>query len=432
MSLPSLPEPAYRPVSALAVAGFAVSTLTALVLGILGLLAFRSGTPLLMPWLSAVSGLGAVLSYVAWFRDRRCPEALSGQALAVWGIWLGIVPGLTYLAYYAATERAIRYQAQSFTDEWLGRLEKEELAAAFWQTLPPAQRQPIDPSQADLLKFRFGMTPSGPGAWLRFQQNNLVRLSILKLDERTITMDDAVTVRLCHGIEDASRWQAQGVRRWDYVGDDDGGGLRVELTYRLRRPEGEYDAVVPVWGRESRATPPAFPGRQWQIDVVHIQITPRWSPLGESLARLRRQAYDQVRHWQARVDQGELAEIPIRFAEDMLTQEPLDRDESPRQIVDLFQTSPKPVESLWLPEDEPILDWWLDRETPRLYFALPFEMRLASGAELFGSVIVALADPAVVETLRDHLADTHIRLPPSRADAWHIDRWYVRALRKTR
>src|SRR5437870_645296 len=105
----------YRPVSLLAIVGACLGGLyTALVL-LTTIVALINGTPyFLRGWLVILVLGGVVLSLLAMWQIRQSEGTLAGQAVARWGLWLSLVPGLGYEAYRYATGWALTQQANDF------------------------------------------------------------------------------------------------------------------------------------------------------------------------------------------------------------------------------------------------------------------------------------------------------------------------------
>jgi hypothetical protein len=124
------------PFRILKAAGFALAgALT--VLGLGGLLAYSGSEPwLLREWLLVLPLAGLLLSWVARGQILRSEDTLSGLSLCNWGLGIVVVFGLMYGAYYAATYVAVRKQAAAFADDWVHRLEQGDVAGAFALTLP--------------------------------------------------------------------------------------------------------------------------------------------------------------------------------------------------------------------------------------------------------------------------------------------------------
>src|SRR5262245_54983876 len=105
----------YRRLSGFAIAGFAAGLFFTVCLGWQAALALRSGSPVfLYPVIQAVPPIGVILSLIALLVIGRSEGTLAGRWLALSGMWLSLVAGLGYYAYYGATYIAVRQQADSF------------------------------------------------------------------------------------------------------------------------------------------------------------------------------------------------------------------------------------------------------------------------------------------------------------------------------
>src|SRR5262245_12664191 len=132
-------EPTYRPLSGLAVTGFALAAVyAAVVVGGAVISLFVSHTPLLLPgWTVLLPVTALVLSWAARGRIRDAEGTRTGAALAGWGVGLSFAVGLSYLAYYAATFFAVKSQAADFADGWIRRVRDGQLDRAFLLTVRP-------------------------------------------------------------------------------------------------------------------------------------------------------------------------------------------------------------------------------------------------------------------------------------------------------
>src|SRR5437899_2246144 len=99
-------EAGYRPLSALAVAALLVAGFGALVIAILGVAARASAKPVLYPAVLILPVAGVALALAAKWHIRRAEGTRVGAGLAGAALWLGILFGSGYAAYYFATEFA--------------------------------------------------------------------------------------------------------------------------------------------------------------------------------------------------------------------------------------------------------------------------------------------------------------------------------------
>ena len=134
---PPPPPVQYRPLSGLALTGFVLAVGYAILMLGGAVLALATHVPWLLPgWTLLVPILGFLLSWVARSRIRNSEDTLGGAGMASWGMGLSACLGLSYAAFTAGTQIAVRQQATAFVeDRWLDRLKKGEIEQAFLLTL---------------------------------------------------------------------------------------------------------------------------------------------------------------------------------------------------------------------------------------------------------------------------------------------------------
>jgi hypothetical protein len=270
-------ETAYQPLSVLAVVGLLVGVGYAVGLMVMAGGAFASGTPSLLPVLVVVFFplLGLGLSVAAWVHINNSEGTLSGLRLARWGIWLSLLTGFGYLAYYAATFFAVREEARGVSETFFKKLSEDQTLSAFLLTLDPTVRPREDPNKPLELRRdvekRFNpaqeSSPRGPLGF--FQHCDLVRF-----------------LR-----------QAGPEAKWDLLHADgfsyEKGGFRIKLKYRLSGPEASANVTVSLQqGTEESQG-------QWHVVMgettmpADIELT----DLGRQRAEVRLQASDYIRAW---------------------------------------------------------------------------------------------------------------------------------------
>jgi hypothetical protein len=277
----------YRPLSALAVAGFGLAVLFAVVIAGMGVMALRTGKPLLIGWMLVVAIAAAGLSLAGQIQVRRSEGTRAGLQLARWGWWLSLVFGLGYGAYLAATELAVRQQAREFSENWFDKLASGDKAQAFLWTLSPSQRQGDNPRDLRRIYTRYLLdSKHEKGFWPRFLEQPIVRM-------------------IEQGGADA-RLEYLGVEGWHY----EAGGYLVEQNFRLKTPEGVYDFRLPVWGGESPNPKPDYEGRQWYVYLREPLAgqTRELTPLGTSVQALRLSAGRFVETWGRLLREGRIEE----------------------------------------------------------------------------------------------------------------------------
>jgi hypothetical protein len=272
----------YQPLSLLALASLVLAAGYALVLSGLGVVALVSGTTLFMGlWSLVFPVLAALLASAARLQIRRSEGILSGQVLTTWAWWLSVLFGLGYTAYYFGTFFAVSWQAERFTQKWFAKLREGKVAEAFLETQEPAHRKYVNPSDAEFMYNKYGPgAAAGPrkGPYSVYQDREYVWL-------------------VESGRPDEVHVDLRGVKSWDY----EKGGFQVHQTYRITRPEGQYDLVVPVRSSEGKE----IEGRQWQVVGERVGIVDRrLNPLGEALERWRQSARQFASDWVGKYHQG--------------------------------------------------------------------------------------------------------------------------------
>src|SRR5438046_426587 len=111
-TMPTTGEIEYRPVSLLALAGFALASVFAGLVLLSTLVALIQGVPLFLSgWAMALALAGAAISFLALWHIRNAEGTLAGAALARWGLWLSILLGASYFVYAYVTGLALTTQA---------------------------------------------------------------------------------------------------------------------------------------------------------------------------------------------------------------------------------------------------------------------------------------------------------------------------------
>jgi hypothetical protein len=287
---------AYRPLSLLALAGFVVACLWALIVVLGGVAAVLAGSPWLMPlWTFLLPLAGAALAGVALFQIRQSEGTRAGAALAVWGLLLSVLFGLGYGAYVAATRLAVEQQAKAVAQDWFDKLRDGKVYAAYRLTIDPARRSavpegdpanPADPELREALETRFNVGDAGgKGALSQFEQNFVVR-SLVQAGRN-------------------AEVKPLGINQLDYEHD----GYVVKLNYGITTPEAVTEVVLALRGRTSPNR--AFKGRQWGIAWAESRPRPdhhKLTPRGEQVGRLRQSAAGFIFAWMKKLADGRLDE----------------------------------------------------------------------------------------------------------------------------
>lgn len=234
-ALPSTADAApYVPVSWLAVAAAAVAGTYAVVLLVLGAVAFLTKKPLLLDFLYVPPVAAVVLCFAARRVIRNAEGTRTGGRLADAAWWTAVVLGLGYVAYAFGIEYSIRQDAASEVKKWVALVEEGKTERAFYQTLAPGARQGIARDDALMLQARFR------DELLAFTNSDLLALA-----------------RRNRG---ALEFAPGGVADWSYKP----GAVDCTFAGVVTCPEGSFPVLVPLKGVEG-VTAGEGGGRQWMI-----------------------------------------------------------------------------------------------------------------------------------------------------------------------
>jgi len=107
-----------------------------------------------------------------------------------------------------------------------------------------------------------------------------------------------------HAGEDATI-EAVSLRKWDY----ERSGYVVEVNYRITTPEGVFEAVVALGGREGQGGE----GRQWQVLLQGTGFLPpspqKLTPLGRGVLKLRNESREFSREWARKLGQARMEDV---------------------------------------------------------------------------------------------------------------------------
>jgi hypothetical protein len=280
--------------SVLAIAGLGLAFVNAAVVLIGGLVAFRSGSPLLLGTFLGVGMplLAFVLCVLARWQIVRSEGTRAGLGLAKLGMWLSVIFGLGYFAFYAATYFAIRSDANEYTMRWFDLLRKGKLNQAFLQALEPNIRQGVNPDDDRQMEIRFNPSqdPARPGPLTVFKSSEIVRLIQFGGPDTQIT--------------------PLGVREWEF----NNGKYRVKRIYEISNPEASVEVGVVVTG--SASAKGEYEGREWMVALMDTNVAKRKStPYGEVASNLRVQSSGFIYRWAERLEQGMLEDAALDLFE---------------------------------------------------------------------------------------------------------------------
>ncbi len=256
---PATPDAAasYRPVSGLAIAALAVSVLAAVIISIVGIVAKVKGKAVLSQPLLLLAGLGLVLAFLARWQIRRSEGTRVGLGLANAAWWLSLLFGAGYGAFLAATELAVRNQAQTAADKWFSLLKDGKPELAFRLARDPGQQRSIaeDP---EAIRRRFGNADLP--AFLNSEM-----------------------IRAFRNWPGKTEVRYMGVHNWDVTPT----GYKVGMNYIVHNPEGNYDMLVTAQGHDD----PVTGARDWQVGSTDTMIRGRqYTELGIMMIELQAEA----------------------------------------------------------------------------------------------------------------------------------------------
>lgn len=237
----------YRPLSLLALAGFGLAVIYALVVLIGAAVALFNRVPWLMPvWTFLVPLAALVICWTARTRIRDAEGTLGGAAFTTWGMRLAILVSLPYAAYYLATFFAVRVDAVASANRFFALLKQEKYEQAFLLSLDNPNQNMDSAALRNMLESRFNSSQGAmgsPGGLSRFRQARFVRF---------LVMDGAKANIALRGVSD-----------WGYDKMGDTRGYRVVLKYHIATTLAEFDLKLETFRRDSRPGQPK--NRQWQV-----------------------------------------------------------------------------------------------------------------------------------------------------------------------
>jgi hypothetical protein len=286
------PAETYQPLSLLAMAGFGLAVLYALVVLAGGAISLMGHIPWLMPYWTFLLPIAAlVVCRAARSRILNSEGTLSGLAFTTWGTRLAILLSVTYAAYYFATFLAVRGPAINCGNEFFQKIKAGQRLQAFVMTQDISNKNKSSDELRNEVETRFNQPQGGPGggtpgSFTRFCQDRFVRF--LEMDG-----EKASTV-------------PTGVAEWEYSK----GGYRVLLNYHVATSMVEFDMQVETFGRDPKPGEPK--GRQWQVVVTRGQTaivpeTIKRTPRGSEFEQRTMKAQLFAQDWAAKA--SDVAEL---------------------------------------------------------------------------------------------------------------------------
>src|SRR5262249_13984137 len=323
-------------------------------------------------------------------------DTLAGRRLALVGVLVSTIAGLSYLAYLGANQLAFSQQAEPVATAWLEKIKNGQLDEAFCMTLP--QPPPPGPDLHDQLEIRFNSmatgsaTSGGRGDLTAFEMNELVRFVQRGGPQTTI--------------------KPLGIREWVYRG----GGYLVRLNYDINTPEGEFEALVTVQGSEGKMRE----GWRWMVSwpETHTLSLPKPTLLGQRLIHLQHSSGSFIDQWMRKLGENDVTEAFLD------TLEPAEREQARaayrEQLTAHNVTDDEAQRKLYLPGYQQF-DWFnLVHAEPERFWApkQPADLRepiLAEVRKLFeqpGQVLALALRPDRIQVPLWTADDKKVRL-------WH-------------
>jgi hypothetical protein len=251
--------------------GLAVAAV-ATVLGLGSLVAYSGSNPWLLPnFMWAVVLAAGVISWVALGRIQASEGTLSGTALARWGLGLSLFFGINYAAYLASNVLAVRRQARDCAEDFLEQIKQGDINAAFIRTLESSSRPPAGADPRPELEVKHNMSRSADGGpYSLFGQSDLARL---------VTMGGTST-----------KFEPRSA-----AVEFDGGTYKATLQYRATTFQGSFDVTVTAWGKDAAG----LGRRQWYIVQGGTGVVPplAWTDEGVQMNALSPLTREFARAW---------------------------------------------------------------------------------------------------------------------------------------
>jgi hypothetical protein len=274
----------YRPVSILAVFGFALAALYALMIVGTAAMAFFTSKPLkLGAWTFLFPVVAAALAAAGWWQVRSSEGTRVGLGLARWGVRLSLLFGLGYAAYLVAIGMALGMETDQYATKWFDKLREGDVGAAFLLTLDPLKREGINSNNPeDMARFTIP-GEMGQSALGSFENQQIIRLIRQAGKEAEVT-------HLGLGPTD-----------WEFAQE----AYVVKQAYRVRTREGEFDFVLTF--RTSLDKPGRKAPRQWWMFHCDMLGAGKPSEFGAVVAAWSRQASDFTNRWMSKLGMGDFS-----------------------------------------------------------------------------------------------------------------------------
>jgi hypothetical protein len=396
--LPAAPPAAeplvYRPISGLALGGFLLSVLFAVIVLLSTLVALIQGAPVFFSeWVLVLPVAAAVVCFVAQRRIRNAEGTLAGLALARWGLRLSVLLGASHFVYSWVNGLAVATQADDFL------MTKSDADTGFFPRLKNAAQNRTDFYQAFLLSLPTtsrGGAKAGDEKYMRthFDQSGKDGEggNITKFSKHPLVM----------ALLKNADIEPLGVVSWNY----DGNSYHVLRNYRFTTPELVIETAVPVQSTEGVS---AGEQRKWFINVMKIpklnSIKP--TPYGKTLLDLRANSKYFLDRWRGefieqwrkepakRTPVAEYKDTDTDWAKIIPDKE--QRAQVQQALAEAFGCQSKAPPQLQLHTDDLFADWKAEPDGRiKIYHAMRLLLPAANRAAHFNlelEIVVASKNP---------------------------------------
>lgn len=145
------------------------------------ILGLCSPLALISPLLWAVPALGAILSAVAMCETTLATTIYTGRKLALFGLSLSLIFGVTAVTRNAIHQWLVRAEAERFAQSWFGFLAQDQPHMAHHLTIAPKDRRPLN---TPLWSF-YSKNPAARQSLEEFVNEPLTR-TLLSLEDRAL------------------------------------------------------------------------------------------------------------------------------------------------------------------------------------------------------------------------------------------------------
>src|SRR5262245_48311667 len=215
-------DPGYQPVSGYAVAALVAAGVFAVILAFVAVIAVRSGRSVLSWELMVLPILGIILAIIGRSQIRNSEGTRTGLKLASVAWWICVIGGAGFATYYLTSQMFLSRESAAFVNSFFDDLRADRPHYAFEKMIPAEERGRVSPDLGEEFEIAYA-SAYGP-----FKNHELVRLFLRNGQDM----------------------------QYERVGAKDIGptpdGFEAVHVYRLRCPEGTYEATVRLLAADQR------------------------------------------------------------------------------------------------------------------------------------------------------------------------------------